>query len=349
MVERFPDLFHPPSGTGRHDHRTQQHHAGFLFEQPEADPASLSRPEFSELMFPVAWHPLYPHPVPEGHRFPMEKYELLPQQLLHEGTLARSDFFRPEGLDEERILNVHEASYWEKLITGTISYREARRTGFEFSEQLVDRERTIMNGTLLATEYALEGGVAMNIAGGTHHAYRDRGEAFCLLNDLALAADHCLREHGLRKILIVDLDVHQGNGTASILKDEERSFTFSMHGAGNYPMERPPSDLDVPLPDGTGDETYLKELRAHYPKLLDEQRPELILYQSGVDVLSNDRLGRLGLSIEGCKERDRIVLEGASRKGVPLAACMGGGYSTEIRDIIEAHANTYRLAARYYR
>ncbi len=299
-------------------------------------------------MFPVAWHPLYAHPVPEGHRFPMEKYELLPQQLLHEGTIRGSDLFHPDPIPEEDILKVHEKSYWEKLRDGNLSKREARRTGFEYSKRLVERERVIMEGTLRAAERALEKGISMNIAGGTHHAFRDRGEGFCLLNDLAIAAKHCLTEKGIERILIVDLDVHQGNGTASILREEERVFTLSMHGEGNYPMERPPSDLDLPLADGTGDEDFLRTLEEYYSELLDRFRPELILYQSGVDVLSADKLGRLEMSLDGCKERDRIVLEKASRKGIPLAAAMGGGYSPELREIIEAHANSYRLGIHYY-
>ncbi len=300
-------------------------------------------------MFPVAWHPLYAHPVPEGHRFPMEKYELLPQQLLHEGTLRERDFFEPQELKEEHILQVHDPSYWEKLRDGTLSEREARRTGFAYSERLVRRERHIMEGTLLAAEKALAEGVAMNIAGGTHHAFKERGEGFCLLNDMAIAAAHSLQKGWVQKVLVVDLDVHHGNGTAAILKDEERAFTFSMHGEGNYPMEKPPSDLDVPMKDGSKDEVYLDALQSHYPGLLEKVRPELILYQSGVDVLEVDKLGRLSLSLEGCKERDRIVIQKASEKGIPLAASMGGGYAPEIRDIIEAHANTYRLAERYYR
>lgn len=299
-------------------------------------------------MFPVAWNPLYPHPVPEGHRFPMEKYELLPEQLILEGTIRKKDLFRPGSVEEDSILRAHDREYWEKLKHGTIGHREARRTGFDFSQQLVSRERSIMQGTLLAAERALEGGVAMNIAGGTHHAFSDRGEGFCLLNDLAITALHCLEKKRVEKLLIVDLDVHHGNGTASILRNEERAFTFSMHGAGNYPMDRPPSDLDVPLPDQSSDETYLELLQDHYAKLLEEVGPELILFQSGVDVLDVDKLGRLSLSIEGCKERDAIVLRLASKKGIPLAGSMGGGYAPRIKDIIEAHANTYRLAAYYY-
>ena len=300
-------------------------------------------------MFPVAWHPLYAHPVPEGHRFPMEKYELLPQQLLHEGTVRDEDFFQPGELDEKEILRAHGDSYWEKLKEGGLSDREARRTGFAFSERLVRRERTIMEGTLMAAEKALETGIAMNIAGGTHHASRDRGEGFCLLNDLAIAGLHCLHKGMVEKALIIDLDVHHGNGTASILRNEPRVFTFSMHGAGNYPIEKPPSDLDIPLHDGCGDKKYLEELKQQLPAVLEEERPDLILYQSGVDVLAVDKLGRLELSIDGCKERDRIVLESTSQRGIPLAAAMGGGYAPEIRDILEAHANSYRLAARYYR
>lgn len=299
-------------------------------------------------MFPVAWHSLYAHPVPEGHRFPMEKYELLPQQLLHEGTLREKDFFIPSGAQEADILRAHDKSYWDKLKMEGLSDKEARRTGFAFSERLVRRERTIVQGTLLAAEKALEEGVAMNIAGGTHHAFKGHGEGFCLLNDLAIAALHCLENGMVKELLIVDLDVHHGNGTASILRNEDRAFTFSMHGAANYPKEKPPSDLDTPLPDGCGDERYLEELHRTLPSLLEEQRPDLILYQSGVDILAVDKLGRLSLSIEGCRERDRIVLEEGAKRGIPLTACMGGGYASEVRDIIEAHANSYRLAARYY-
>ena len=184
----------------------------------------------------------------------------------------------------------------------------------------------------------------MNVAGGTHHAYTDRGEGFCLLNDLAVASNFLIHRHNFSRILIVDLDVHQGNGTAQIFENEPKVFTFSMHGAKNYPMYKEKSDLDIALPDDTSDDHYLKTLKNTLPRLLDEFEPEFIFFQAGVDVLKTDKLGRLGMSIEGCKERDRFVLETCKTNKIPVSITMGGGYSPKLSDIIQAHANTYRLA-----
>lgn len=295
-------------------------------------------------MLKVAWSPEYVLPLPPNHRFPMSKYEVLPQQLLYEGTLKESNFFKPDPVEECRILAVHESAYWSKLKTLSLSDQEIRRTGFPLSDALIKREITIMQGTLLCTHYARQYGVAMNIAGGTHHAFSYKGEGFCLLNDLAIAARYVLDEGLASKVLIVDLDVHQGNGTAQIFRDEPRVFTFSMHGANNYPLIKENSDLDIGLPDGTEDAFYLKTLDANLKLLLDEVQPDFMFFQSGVDILASDKLGRLSLTREGCRERDRLVFEAARLNRIPVVASMGGGYSEDFRDIIEAHANTYRVA-----
>ena len=295
-------------------------------------------------MLKVAWCDIYAHPLPENHRFPMSKYELLPLQLLHEGTIDKENIFVPEAVTDSQITAVHDPTYWFRLNNLELTRSEVRKTGFPLSRQLVDREITIMGGTLMCTDYALQYGVAMNVAGGTHHAFTDRGEGFCLLNDIAIASRYLLDQHKVENVLVVDLDVHQGNGTAEIFRDEPRVFTFSMHGAKNYPMQKEVSDLDIALPDGTEDELYLSVLKSNLNNLLAQIRPDFIFFQSGVDVLETDKLGRLALSMEGCRERDRTVLELAFENNIPVVASMGGGYSEDINVIVEAHANTYRLA-----
>ncbi|MEX2513024.1 MAG: histone deacetylase [Cyclobacteriaceae bacterium] len=299
-------------------------------------------------MLKVSWSPKYAHPLPEGHRFPMEKYDLLPEQLQYEGTLKAENFFEPGFLPAQWIINTHESSYYEKLKTLSLTKAEIRKTGFPLSHSLVEREIHIMQGSVLAANYALKYGVSMNIAGGTHHAFKDRGEGFCLLNDIAIAANFLLENHTAKRVLVIDLDVHQGNGTAFIFGNNDQVFTFSMHGAHNYPMQKEKSDLDIPLPDKTGDAVYLKILKEKLPMLIDTFKPDFIIYQCGVDVLENDKLGRLSLSVFGCKNRDKLVLESAKSNHIPLMACMGGGYSRNIKDIVEAHANTYRLAQEIY-
>ncbi len=295
-------------------------------------------------MLKVAWAKEYIHPLPKSHRFPMSKYELLPEQLMHEGTLERDNFFTPKPLSEKHILLTHEHQYWEKLKYGRLTRSEERKTGFPFSPALITREITIAQGTLTATDYALQYGCAMNIAGGTHHAFTNRGEGFCLLNDMAIGANYLLSERKVGKILVIDLDVHQGNGTAQIFADDSRVFTFSMHGANNYPLHKEQSDLDVPLPNGTSDEAYLALLEEHLSNLFETEKPEFVFFQSGVDVLATDRLGKLALTMEGCKMRDRLVLLKCQESNIPIVVTMGGGYSERFLDIIEAHANTYRLA-----
>ncbi|MEQ8909200.1 MAG: histone deacetylase [Vicingaceae bacterium] len=295
-------------------------------------------------MIKIAWAPIYVHPLPEKHRFPMEKYELLPMQLKHEGTFEESNFFAPAAVDEADILAVHDEIYWQRLSNLELNRQEQLRSGFPHSKELIERELIITGGSIQAAKFALEHGVAFNVAGGTHHAYANRAEGFCLLNDIAISSSYLLRNKLAEKILVIDLDVHQGNGTAKIFENESRVFTFSMHGDHNYPLKKEKSDLDVPLPDQTKDEAYLKKLKQYIPNLIEAQKPDFIFYQSGVDILETDKLGRMGVSIEGCKERDRLVLQAAYDRKIPLMACMGGGYSPDIKHIVEAHANTYRLA-----
>lgn len=295
-------------------------------------------------MLKVAYHPIYKHPLPEGHRFPMAKYELLPEQLLHEGTCTEAHFFEPEIPNDKFILAVHDPEYYYDLVNITLDQRAARKIGFPLSEALVEREIIIADGSMKAAVYALKHGIAMNIAGGTHHAYTNRGEAFCLLNDQAIAARYLQAKHDINKVLIVDLDVHQGNGTAEIFRNDSSVFTFSMHGKTNYPFKKEISDLDIALDDQTNDETYLHILKEELPKLIASQQPDFIFYLCGVDVIASDKLGKLGLSISGCKERDRFVLQTAKMHQIPIMCSMGGGYSPELKTIIEAHANTFRLA-----
>ncbi|MBN8651805.1 MAG: histone deacetylase [Cytophagales bacterium] len=295
-------------------------------------------------MLKIAWSPEYVLPLPPNHRFPMSKYEVLPQQLLHEGTINESNFFAPQPLEDEWILLTHDGDYWHKLHNLQLTPQEIRRTGFPLTRELVEREIRIANGTVQCAVFALQYGIAMNIAGGTHHAFTNRGEGFCLLNDIAIAANYLLHQKLVSKILVVDLDVHQGNGTAQIFRNDDRVFTFSMHGANNYPLQKEQSDLDIGLKDFTTDNFYLSTLDLNLKNLINTVQPEFIFYQSGVDILETDKLGRLSVSREGCKQRDRLVLEAAKHNRIPIVVSMGGGYSPNFRDIIEAHANTYRLA-----
>lgn len=299
-------------------------------------------------MLKIAFHPIYKHPLPEGHRFPMEKYDLLPKQLLHEGTCEDDNFFEPDLIDESLVLRAHTADYVQRLKNLNLSKKEIRVSGFPLSQELVDREQIIAQGTIDASKYALEYGVSMNIAGGTHHAFSDRAEAFCLLNDQAIAARYLQDQNLAQKILIVDLDVHQGNGTAEIFQNDDSVFTFSMHGKGNYPFRKETSDLDIEIPDGTGDEAYLRQLKEVLPELIERTQPDFIFYLCGVDILETDKLGRLSCTIKGCKERDRFVLQTCHDLQIPVECSMGGGYSKEIKYIIEAHANTYRAAQEIY-
>ncbi len=295
-------------------------------------------------MLKIAFSPIYKYELPDGHRFPMAKYELLPEQLLWEGTVSEANFFHPELLTEEVALLTHTAEWWAKMNEIRLSEKEIRAIGFPINEHFVRRGRHISNGTLQCAQWALQFGCAMNIAGGTHHAFADRGEGFCCFNDQAVAANWLLKKELAQKILIVDLDVHQGNGTAKIFENEPRVFTFSMHGERNYPIRKEKSDLDIGLPDGTEDAFYLKTLRENLPRIADAFQPDFVFYQSGVDILESDKLGRLSVSRSGCRERDEIVLSFCKDNRLPVVVSMGGGYSPRIADIVEAHANTFRVA-----
>ncbi len=295
-------------------------------------------------MLKIAFSSIYKYTLPEGHRFPMSKYELIPAQLLHQGIIEQEHFFEPQPLEETWILRTHDKAYWQSLKELSISPKAARKIGFPVRKSLIDRGRVIAQGTIDCALYAKQYGVAMNVAGGTHHSFRDRGEGFCVLNDFAIASNYLLDNQLAQQILIIDLDVHQGNGTAKIFEQEPRVFTFSMHGAKNYPLQKENSDLDIPLEDGLEDEPYLDLVRAYIPRLLEEVQPDLVFYLSGVDVLASDKLGRLGLSIEGCKIRDQLVFEYCKAANIPVAVSMGGGYSPKLAHIVDAHCNTFKMA-----
>ena len=292
----------------------------------------------------IAYSPVYKYTLPEGHRFPMDKYELIPQQLLHEGTVTQENFFHPIQLTEEEILLTHTKAYYNKLHHLPLERKEERAIGFPVRTDLIERGKYIAHGTLECAYHAMEAGASLNVAGGTHHAYADRGEGFCIFNDIAIASNLLLHREGLKKILIVDLDVHQGNGTAKIFQNENRVFTFSMHGARNYPVRKEKSDLDIGLPDGCEDDFFLSTLEKTLPSLIEQVKPSFIFYLSGVDVLAADKLGRLGMTLAGCKQRDEIVFAQANKNEIPIAVSMGGGYAEKIADIIEAHSNTFRCA-----
>ena len=296
----------------------------------------------------IAYHPIYAHPLPEGHRFPMLKYELIPGQLLHEGSITDEHLFAPIPCPDEIILWTHEAGYLKRLQEQKLTVKEQRHIGFPQSPALTLRELMITQGTIDCCHFAFENGVALNIAGGTHHAFADRGEGFCMLNDMATAANYLLNKKLAGKILIVDLDVHQGNGTAKLFENEPRVFTFSMHGEHNYPFHKEKSSLDVPLKDGTDDNTYLTLLRKILPGLTETEKPDLVFYLSGVDVLETDKYGKLKVTIEGCKQRDEIVFTHLFKKGIPCVVAMGGGYSADVKIITEAHCNTFRVAKEIY-
>ncbi len=295
-------------------------------------------------MLKIAFSPIYQYDLDPNHRFPMIKYELIPEQLLLEGTVTDDHFFAPDKLSDDQILLTHTQDYLDKLNHQNLTAKEIRKIGFPMRPNLIERGKYISMGTYQCALYALENKIAMNIAGGTHHAFASHGEGFCIFNDFAITANLLLKNQMVNKILIVDLDVHQGNGTAKIFESDPRVFTFSMHGERNYPTKKERSDLDIAIPDKTQDEHYLRILKNTLPNLMNEVEPDMVFYLSGVDVLASDKLGRLSMSMEGCKERDRIVLDLCHKNNIPLIVSMGGGYSEEIKYIIEAHANTFRLA-----
>jgi acetoin utilization deacetylase AcuC-like enzyme len=295
-------------------------------------------------MIKIAYSDRYILDLPKDHKFPIQKYALIKDQLLYEGTITEENLYDAGLCTEEQVRAVHTQDYWQKVKTLILDAHEIRRIGLPLNRRLVERSLSSSCGTLKAALHALEDGISLNIAGGTHHAFTYKGEGFCVLNDIAIAACHLLQNRLASKILVVDLDVHQGNGTAEIFRNNPHVFTFSMHGADNYPLKKEISDLDIPLKSYTDDAAYLQILQQTLPNLIETQKPDFVFYQSGVDVLATDKLGKLSLTRQGCRTRDEMVLTLCAQKQIPVAVAMGGGYSERMADIVEAHCNTFRVA-----
>ena len=299
-------------------------------------------------MIKIAYHNCYQHPLPEGHRFPMLKYELIPQQLLHQGIITSENLIEPTPCPDEIILLTHDADYLAQLKNCTLPPSHIRRIGFPLTPELVFRELIITQGTINCALWALESGVSLNIAGGTHHAFTNKGEGFCLLNDIAIAANYLLHKKLATRILIIDLDVHQGNGTAQIFEQHHSVFTFSMHGKNNYPFHKEKSNMDIELADGTKGDEYLALLTQHLPNLIQTHQPNFIFYLSGVDVLETDKLGKLKLTQADCVLRDQYIFSTCKNAKIPIAVAMGGGYSPRVSDIVNAHCNTFIAAQKLF-
>lgn len=288
----------------------------------------------------------YPLPLPEGHRFPAAKYGLLRRRLeAHAAAGAALEFVEPHAATDEELLRVHDRGYVGRVLSGTLTKDEQRRIGFPWSEPLVERSLRSTGAAIDAAAAAIEDGVAASLAGGTHHAGTSWGEGFCVFNDTAVATREMQARGAVRRVLILDCDVHQGNGTAEIFTADPTVFTMSIHGARNFPLRKHPSSLDVPLDDGTDDETYLAALAPAVAKSFDRSRPDLVFYIAGADPYEHDRLGRLRLTKQGLVDRDRLVLDAARAAGVPLAIVLGGGYSADLDAIVDIHAATMLLAA----
>lgn len=297
--------------------------------------------------YKLFYSPYYYADIGEDHVFPIRKFELVKDKLLAEGTLRESEIFQPEPARAEDLHLVHTEDYISRLTSGDLTAKEIRKLGLPWSQSLVRRSFHAISGTINAARYALHDGISSNLAGGTHHAYPDRGEGFCVLNDVAVAIRVLQREKLAEKFLIVDCDVHQGNGTAFIFKDDPAVFTFSMHGAKNYPLHKETSSLDIELADGTGDAEFLETLEEALPRIF-LHNPDVIFYLGGADPFEKDKLGRLNLSIEGLRRRDEIVLEFAREHHTPIVTTMSGGYALDINDTVEIHCNTIRAVKKVF-
>ncbi|MFM8677861.1 MAG: histone deacetylase [Burkholderiaceae bacterium] len=284
-------------------------------------------------------------PLPAGHRFPMEKYQLLRERIGQ--TLPEIRLLEPEPLTDEALAVAHSPDYIRRLVGGDLSRKEMMAIGFPWSPEMVERSRRSAGATVMACRAAFRDGVGINLAGGTHHAYRDRGEGFCCFNDAVVAARLMQREGLATKCLVIDLDVHQGNGTAAMTRDDSTIFAFSMHAAENYPFVKERSDLDIELPDGTDDAMYLESLRAALIQIRTQFLPSLVIYLAGADPFCDDRLGRLALTKDGLLARDRQVLEFVRGLGVPIAIAMAGGYGRTIQDTVDIHFQTVNCALQY--
>jgi acetoin utilization deacetylase AcuC-like enzyme len=284
-------------------------------------------------------------PLPPEHRFPMRKYSLLRERVLAEGIIAWQDMCVPVAATDEQILRAHDWDYLDKVKNGLLTTKEMRRIGFPWSSAMVERSRRSSGATMAACRAALEDGAAVNLAGGTHHAFRDRGEGYCVFNDSAIAARAMQAEGHARRVVILDCDVHQGNGTASILAGDPSIFTFSIHGANNFPYHKEQSDLDIELEDGTGDAVYLDMLEEGVQRALSMANADLAIYLAGADPFEGDRLGRLKVSKAGLAQRDALVLNLCREQRLPVAVTMAGGYARNVEDIVDIHLETVRLAA----
>jgi acetoin utilization deacetylase AcuC-like enzyme len=284
-------------------------------------------------------------PLPEGHKFPMAKYSRLRERILAEGIVSPDNLHEAPAVSWEDLRLVHHAAYVDAVATGTVAPDIQRRIGFPWSPQMVERSRRSVGATIAAARAALDDGVSANLAGGTHHAFADRGEGYCVFNDVAVGIRVLQRDHFASRIAVVDLDVHQGNGTASIFAADDSVFTFSMHGEKNFPFKKELSDLDVALPDGTGDGDYLSALRLHLDEVLNRHRPDFVFYLAGADPFEGDRLGRLKLTVDGLRERDEVVFKTCARRALPVAVSMSGGYANDVDAIVTIHTNTIRAAA----
>ena len=284
-------------------------------------------------------------PLPEGHRFPMVKYSLLRERVAAAGICAPGEMRVPRPVSDEEILRVHERTYLRRVVEGTLTQKEIRRIGFPWSERMVERSKRASGGTLDACRAALEDGFSANLAGGTHHAFANQGEGYCVLNDSAIAACAMHAEGLARRVVVLDTDVHQGNGTAAILRADPSVFTFSIHGAKNFPFRKEESDIDVALPDGADDAAFLDALAGGLEEALEASKAELAIYLAGADPYEDDRLGRLCVTKEGLVERDRLVLESCRERGIPVAVTMAGGYARNVDDTVDIHCRSIQRAA----
>jgi len=290
----------------------------------------------------VFYTPRYYADIGHGHIFPIRKFELVRDQLLAEGTLSVDELIEPEPASIEQVKLVHTEDYVTRLCNGTLTTKEIRRLGLPWSQSLVTRSFYAVGGTIAASRSAIELGYGSNLAGGTHHSFADRGEGFCVLNDVAVAIRTLRKELLINRAAIVDCDVHQGNGTATIFSGDQHTFTFSMHGANNYPLFKATSHLDIELADGTSDDEYLSILNENLSHVF-RFEPDIVFYLAGADPYVNDKLGRLALSITGLRERDALVLRECYEHEIPVVTVMSGGYGKDIKDTIEIHCNTIRM------
>jgi acetoin utilization deacetylase AcuC-like enzyme len=288
-------------------------------------------------VLPIVYHDAYSAPLPAGHRFPMSKFKALLQYLLAQGAVLPAQVHRPGSADQSLLQTAHTPGYVRDVLERTLDERSVRRIGFPLTAEVVDRSRAAVAGTALAARLAIRHGVAVNLAGGSHHAFADRGAGYCVFNDVAVAARDLLDRGIVSQVLVVDLDVHQGDGTAAICADDAGVFTFSMHGAGNFPVTKQRSDLDLELPDGTGDTVYLERLERALRPLLARLRPDLVFYNAGVDPHVGDRLGRLCLSTEGLRRRDHLVFQACHQAEAAVVGVLGGGYCEELDELVALH------------